>query len=79
MLQAKARAPYSLVGRRVILYSFVPFLFISSADAQDKINYTDQILALVEANCAKCHNSDKKKADLDLTSYQGALKGSVPV
>jgi WD40 repeat protein len=76
MLQAKARAPYSLVGRRVILYSFVPFLFISSADAQDKINYTDQILALVEANCAKCHNSDKKKADLDLTSYQGALKGS---
>lgn len=44
--------------------------------AQDKINYTDHIIPLIEANCSKCHNSDKKKADLDLTSYQGALKGS---
>src|SRR5439155_22949504 len=44
--------------------------------AQDKITYHDHILPLVEANCSKCHNSDKKKADLDLTSYQGALKGS---
>jgi WD40 repeat protein len=51
-------------------------LFILSAGAQEKTTYTDQILPLVEANCAKCHNPDKKKADLDLTSYQGALKGS---
>ena len=47
-----------------------------SAPAEDKINYTDEVLPLVEANCAKCHNSDRKKADLDLTSYQGALRGS---
>lgn len=51
-------------------------MFIFSALGQEKINYSDQILPLVEANCAKCHNSDKKKADLDLTSYQSALKGS---
>ncbi len=44
--------------------------------AEDKITYQDHILPLVEANCSKCHNADKKKADLDLTSYQGALKGS---
>src|SRR6267142_4332798 len=44
--------------------------------AQDKITYQDHILPLVEANCSKCHNADKKKADLDLTSYQGAVKGS---
>ncbi len=47
-----------------------------SAPAEDKINYTDEVLPLVEANCSKCHNSDRKKADLDLTSYQGALRGS---
>jgi len=47
-----------------------------SVNAADKITYQDQILPLVEANCSKCHNADKKKADLDLTSYQGALKGS---
>ena len=44
--------------------------------AQDKITYQDHILPLVEANCSKCHNADKKKADLELTSYQGALRGS---
>src|SRR5262245_38535983 len=44
--------------------------------AEDKITYQDNILPLIEANCAKCHNAVKKKADLDLTSYQGALKGS---
>ena len=51
-------------------------LFASQVSAQDKINYQDHILPLVEANCSKCHNADKKKADLELTSYQGALKGS---
>ena len=40
------------------------------------MNYTDHVLPLVEANCSKCHNADKKKADLDLTSYQSALRGS---
>jgi hypothetical protein len=44
--------------------------------AEDKTTYQENILPLVEANCSKCHNPDKKKADLDLTSYQGALKGS---
>ena len=44
--------------------------------AQDKTTYQDHLLPLIQANCAKCHNADKKKADLDLTSYQGALKGS---
>jgi hypothetical protein len=43
---------------------------------QEKITYQDHILPLIEANCSKCHNGDKKKADLDLTSYPGALKGS---
>ncbi len=44
--------------------------------ADDKTTYQDHVLPLVEANCAKCHNADKKKADLDLTSYQGVLIGS---
>lgn len=58
----------------------LPFLLFAVVahplQGQDKITYADQILPLIEANCSKCHNSDKKKADLDLTSYSGALKGS---
>jgi hypothetical protein len=51
-------------------------LIPSLTSAQEKTTYQDQILPLIEANCSKCHNGDKKKADLDLTSYAGALKGS---
>src|ERR1051325_256219 len=43
--------------------------------AQEKVTFQDHILPVVEANCAKCHNSDKKKGDLDLTSYSAALAG----
>jgi WD40 repeat protein len=42
---------------------------------QEKITYADHVLPLVEQHCAKCHNPDKKKGDLDLTSYAGTLKG----
>jgi len=44
--------------------------------ADEKVTYQDNVLPLIQANCAKCHNEDKRKADLDLTSYQGLLKGS---
>jgi hypothetical protein len=46
------------------------------AQAQEKISYQEHILPLIQANCAKCHNDDKKKADLDLTSFASLLKGS---
>ena len=51
-------------------------LLASAARGDDKVTYQANVLPLIQANCAKCHNEDKKKADLDLTSYQGALKGS---
>src|SRR5258706_5326248 len=56
--------------------SLFALLFSSTAFSQEKITYQDHILPFVEANCSKCHNADKKKADLELTSYQGTLKGS---
>ncbi len=46
-----------------------------AAQAEEKITYQDHVLPLIESNCGKCHNPDKKKGDLDLTSYSGALKG----
>ena len=59
-----------------LLRVFASSLLILSAAAEEKVTYQDHILPLVEANCSKCHNADKKKADLDLTSYRGALVGS---
>src|SRR5689334_23609827 len=54
---------------------FVVLILSLPAVAQEKITFQDHVLPLVEANCAKCHNADKKKGDLDLTSYSGALAG----
>ena len=51
-------------------------VFAMVARADEKVTYQDNVLPLIQANCAKCHNEDKRKADLDLTSYQGVLKGS---
>ena len=48
---------------------------VSPSSAQEKVTYTDHVLPLIEANSAKCHNPDKKKGDLDLSTYSAALKG----
>jgi hypothetical protein len=48
---------------------------VAGAIAQEKVTYQDQVLPLIDNHCARCHNPDKKKGDLDLTSYNGALKG----
>src|SRR5579859_846389 len=58
-------------------FALLAALFLTAtARADDKVTYQDNVLPLIQAHCAKCHNEDKRKADLDLTSYQGALKGS---
>ena len=44
------------------------YFILYSTYAQEKVTYQEHILPLIEANCSKCHNSDKKKADLDLTT-----------
>ena len=63
---------------RFHFYASVPVIlwFSVSAGGEEKITYQDNILPIIQAHCAKCHNEDKRKADLDLTSYQSALKGS---
>src|SRR5256885_1406211 len=56
----------------VVLISLLGY---ASAVAQEKVTYQDHILPLVETHCSKCHNPDKLKGDLDLTSFNGAIKG----
>jgi hypothetical protein len=38
-------------------------------------NYTNDILPLFKESCLGCHNPDKLKADLDLTTHAGVMKG----
>lgn len=39
------------------------------AQAQEKLTYDDHIRPLLENKCFSCHNPDKKKGGLELTSY----------
>jgi hypothetical protein len=51
---------------------------VSSASwAQDaeKLTYDDHIRPLLENKCFSCHNPDKKKGGLELTSYSGLMNG----
>jgi hypothetical protein len=48
---------------------------LCAARAQEKVTYNDHVLPLIEQHCANCHNPDKKKGDLVLTSYNELLKG----
>lgn len=40
-----------------------------------KVTYEDDVLPIFRNNCLKCHNPDKLKGDLDLTSFSSVLKG----
>jgi WD40 repeat protein len=37
--------------------------------------YNDDIVPILKDNCTGCHNPDKLKADLDLTTYAATMKG----
>lgn len=53
-----------------------PLFFAPPAHGADKITYNDQVLPIFRNACLNCHNPDKKKAGLDLSTYQTSLQGS---
>src|SRR5215472_14535429 len=48
----------------------------SASFAADKTTYEDHLLPILRNECTSCHNPDKKKGGLDLSSYQAILTGS---
>lgn len=45
------------------------------SEAAEKVTYDDQVLPLFQQSCLNCHNPDKTKGGLDLSTYSGAMKG----
>jgi hypothetical protein len=50
-------------------------LATATARAADKITYDDHVLPLFQQSCLNCHNPDKAKGGLDLSTFSGAMKG----
>ena len=61
-----------------ILSGFAAILGLGSLFAQttEKITYDDHVFPVFESKCLNCHNPDKKKGDLDLSTYIGTMAGS---
>lgn len=63
--------------RYLCIYSAcVAVLAIAAPSASAAINFADDIAPIFREHCNNCHNPDKKKGDLDLSSYSGMMAGS---
>ena len=57
--------------RAILLTSLLcPVLVLASPPS-----YEEQVRPIFKKHCLGCHNTDKRKADLDLSTYAGTLKG----
>jgi len=50
-------------------------LLTPAGSADEKINYTDHVRPIFRDKCFSCHNTNKKSANLDLTSYTALMQG----
>jgi len=56
-------------------YATLLALSASSAFAADKVTFDDHVLPVLQQACLNCHNPDKAKGGLDLSTYGATLKG----
>ncbi len=59
----------------VIRRPLISLISILPAAAAEKITFDDHVLPVFQQACLNCHNPDKTKGGLDLSSYTGAMKG----
>jgi len=48
----------------------------SSIVAEEKATYDDHVFPIFQQSCLNCHNPDKTKGGLDLSTFSGTIKGS---
>jgi hypothetical protein len=63
------------LNRRCLILAAGLVSAASWAQENEKLTYDDHIRPLLENKCFSCHNPDKKKGGLELTSYAGLMNG----
>ena len=63
------------LNRRCLILAAGLAATASLAQENEKLTYEDHIRPLLENKCFSCHNPDKKKGGLELTSYSGLMNG----
>ena len=81
-MSARAHRPASLAKRCRLFGLLVVVCALTgvaageeSVPAGGKLTFGRNVLPILEKHCLKCHGEGAQKADLDLRSVQGALKG----
>lgn len=59
---------------------YIPFLVLTAiaagpVSAADEVDFKKDIAPILEASCVKCHNAEKKKGKLDMSTKAGFEKG----
>src|SRR5690606_23459924 len=70
----------SLTHGREYLTEYMPRFLNNEQELESKpleelLVYDDVIVSFLDKKCMSCHNEDKAKGDLVMTSYQGLLNG----
>ena len=66
---AAAPSSFRWLTRRCLILAAGLVATTASAQETEKLTYDDHIRPLLENKCFSCHNPDKKKGGLELTSY----------
>jgi hypothetical protein len=61
--------------RPLISFLLLGLLTTGAAGADEKITFEDHVLPIFKNHCLKCHNADKQRGDLDLSTFAATLKG----
>ncbi|MFN5654330.1 MAG: c-type cytochrome domain-containing protein, partial [Verrucomicrobiota bacterium] len=72
---AAAPSSFRWLTRRCLILAAGLVALASPAQENEKLTYDDHIRPLLENKCFSCHNPDKKKGGLELTSYAGLMNG----
>jgi hypothetical protein len=72
---AAAPSSFRWLTRRCLILAAGLVATTASAQETEKLTYDDHIRPLLENKCFSCHNPDKKKGGLELTSYAGLMNG----
>jgi WD40 repeat protein len=72
---AAAPSSFRWLTRRCLILAAGLVATTASAQETEKLTYDDHIRPLLENKCFSCHNPDKKKGGLELTSYSGLMNG----
>ncbi len=61
--------------RLLLTLAFPAAAGFTPAFGEEKINFADHVRPILESACLNCHNPDKKKGGLDLTTYVATMTG----